>query len=414
MESVLRVEARVEPVRIGIIGVGNMGKSHANDCVESELVELVALCDTDASILDSHPGIAHRVTRYEELLSVPGLEAVLIATPHFDHTPIALAAFERGISVLCEKPIGSTVGDVTRMIDAYEHARVTYPDIKFGAMFQQRTLPHWQRIREMLQSGALGTLVRATWIITDWFRTQYYYDMGHWRATWSGEGGGVLLNQCIHNLDLYQWFFGMPTEIVAQVSLGKYHEIEVEDEIAALFGHGDGMIGQFVSSTAESPGTNRLEIVGEDGKLVYENGTLTYDRNSVSMLEAIRRERKAFMHVEHRSEEIELSGEGGTHREVIEGFARSIRDGSLLVADGAEGLGSVALANGILMSHFTGGSVKLPLNAEEYEALLGDLKAGRASRARSVSRSPDPGDPSTPRPGRFHRRRRPTQDRSSS
>ena len=368
----------MKPVRIGVIGVGNMGSSHARDCAASEYVELFGVCDTDPGRLDGYRGDIPTFDDARQLLDSEGLEAVIIATPHYDHTPISIAAFDRGIHVLCEKPVGSQVRDVGRMIDAYERARASNSNLQFGAMFQQRTNDHWRKVHEIVTSGRLGTLVRATWIITDWFRPQCYYDMGAWRATWAGEGGGVLLNQCIHNLDLYQWFFGLPSAILAQVALGKYHRIEVEDEITALFRHENGMIGQFVSSTAESPGTNRLEIVGEYGKLVFEDGRLMHDRNSQSMLEAIRTETRPFMHVEHETEEINLSGTGGSHRETIERFAQAVRDGSPLVADGREGIGSITLANGILMSHFLGRSVDVPLDAAAYATLLDDLAGGHA------------------------------------
>ena len=373
----------MEPVRIGIVGLGNMGSMHARDCMASDELDLVALCDIDAdrlaAISSEHgvPGYAN----VEELFGHEGLEAVLIATPHYDHTPIAIEALGRGIHVLCEKPVGVHVKDVRRMIDAYEAARQTHPALRFGAMFQQRTLSHWLKIKELMDTGALGRLVRATWIITTWFRTQYYYDTGSWRATWSGEGGGVLLNQCPHNLDLYQWLFGMPKRIVGVASIGKYHRIEVEDEVTGIFEHENGMVGHFITTTAESPGTNRLEIVGEFGKLVYEDGSLSLDRNEQSMLEASDTVPKSFMTVPHSRETIDLTkAEGGQHRLVTEVFARSVRTGSPLVAEAPEGLGSVELANGVLMSHFTGKPVDLPLDGDAYEALLKKLIAGSTFR----------------------------------
>ena len=174
------------------------------------------------------------------------------------------------------------------MIAAYEAARETKPDLVFAAMFMQRTYGYWQKIKEMIAGGELGKLVRTTWIVTNWFRTQYYYDSGGWRATWRGEGGGVLLNQCPHNLDLYQWLVGMPQRVTGFAHLGKYHDIEVEDEVTAYFEHPDGMIGHFITTTAELPGTNRLEIVGENGRLIFENDCLTFARNKMSMFKQLR------------------------------------------------------------------------------------------------------------------------------
>ena len=180
------------------------------------------------------------------------------------------------------------------MISAYEAALADTPHLKFAAMFQQRTHGYWRKIKELIDEGELGRLTRATWIITDWFRTQAYYDNGGWRATWSGEGGGVLLNQCPHNLDLYQWFVGLPARVAGFATLGKYHDIEVEDEVTGYFEYENGMVGHFITTTAESPGTNRLEIVGERGKLVFEGGKLMFYRNRSSMLDFIQTSPRAF------------------------------------------------------------------------------------------------------------------------
>ena len=193
----------------------------------------------------------------------------------------------RGIHVLVEKPIAVHAKDARKMISAYETAKLQYPNLIFAAVFMQRTYGFWRVIKSMIDEGQLGRLVRTTWIITDWFRTQSYYDNGGWRATWKGEGGGVLLNQCPHNLDLYAWFLGMPKRVTGFASLGKHHRIEVEDEVTAFFEHENGMVGHFVTTTGESPGTNRLEIVGEQGKLIYEDQKLTFYRNQHSMFEQI-------------------------------------------------------------------------------------------------------------------------------
>ena len=366
----------MKPVRFGIIGLGNMGSSHARDCAESETLELAALCDIDKAKLDEIGANydAPRFTDAEKMMDEADLDAVLVATPHYDHTPLSIAALGRGIHVLCEKPVGVHVKDVQKMIDAYEEARKTHPGLKFGAMFQMRTQNVWQKIKQLIDDGTLGRLVRATWIITSWFRTQYYYDTGSWRATWSGEGGGVLLNQCPHNLDLYQWFFGLPSRIQGMAAIGKYHHIEVEDEVTAVFQHENGMTGHFITTTAESPGTNRLEIVGENGRLVYSDGTLAFDRNEQSMLEFLNTATEGFAKVKNTPETIDVpADEGRPHIKVTEAFARAVREDTPLVAEAPEGLGSVTLANGILMSHFTGANTELPLDGDGYEKLLQDL-----------------------------------------
>ncbi len=365
----------MEPVRTGIIGLGNMGSSHVRDCMESELVELTAVCDIEPDKLQAVSGYdVSTYTDAEQMLSEANLEAVIIATPHYDHTPLAISALGRGIHVLCEKPVGVHVKDVRKMIDAYDQAKQVKPDIRFGAMFQQRTLQTWRKIKELVDEGTLGKLVRATVIVTNWFRTQYYYDTGSWRATWGGEGGGVLLNQCPHNLDLYQWILGMPNRVHATAAIGKYHHIEVEDEVTAFFQHENGMVGHFITTTGESPGTDRLEIVGENGRLVLEQGILKFDRNERSMLEFSNTVHESFARVPFTTETIEIPHDkGGAHLKVTEAFARSIREGSPLIAEAPEGLGSVALANAMLMSHFTGKTVDLPLDGDAYESLLQGL-----------------------------------------
>ena len=378
----------MDPVRIGIVGLGNMGSSHVRDFTASELVELTAVCDVDAERLASVGADLDlaRFEKVEQMMDSGTIEAIMIATPHYDHTPIAISAMKRGIHVLCEKPVGVHVEDVQKMIDAYEAARAKFPGLQFGAMFQQRTHTFWQKIKEMIDSGQLGKLVRATWIITNWFRTQYYYDTGSWRATWKGEGGGVLLNQCPHNLDLYQWFFGVPQTVTGILELGKYHDIEVEDEVTAVFRHENGMIGHFITTTAEAPGTNRLEIAGEHGKLVYEDDKLFFDRNEISMFDELANSKQGFSRPNHAIEEVPLPEErGGRHVQVTEAFARAIREGTPLVAAAPEGIGSVALANGILMSHFTGKPVDLPLDAAAYAQMLQGLIKNSTFKKRDVA-----------------------------
>jgi predicted dehydrogenase len=293
-------------VRLGVIGAGVMGSAHIRDISTIPTTALAGVCDTDRERAD-HYAREYGVPAFYDhrtLLESGLVDGVVIATPHYDHTPIAIEAMGRGIHVLTEKPVAVHTRDARRMIAAYEEARGHYPGLKFAVMFQQRTLGHWRKIKELIDDGELGRLVRATWIITDWFRTQAYYDNGDWRATWSGEGGGVLLNQCPHNLDLYQWFVGLPSRVTGFASMGKYHEIEVEDEVTGYFEFEDGLVGHFITTTAESPGTNRLEIVGERGKIVFETGKLMFYRNRSSMLDFIRTSPHAFDRVEHWAIEV--------------------------------------------------------------------------------------------------------------
>ena len=380
-------------VRLGVIGAGVMGSAHIRDISTIPITALAGVCDTDRERAD-HYAREYGVPAFYDhraLLESGLVDGVVIATPHYDHTPIAIEAMGRGVHVLTEKPVAVHTRDARRMIAAYEEARGHYPGLKFAVMFQQRTLGHWRKIKELIDDGELGRLVRATWIITDWFRTQAYYDNGDWRATWSGEGGGVLLNQCPHNLDLYQWFVGLPSRVTGFASMGKYHEIEVEDEVTGYFEFEDGLVGHFITTTAESPGTNRLEIVGERGKIVFETGKLMFYRNRSSMLDFIRTSPHAFDRVEHWAIEVPYKPQSEQgHRLVLENFADAIQRDTPLIAPAVEGIRSLALGNAIMLSWFLGHPVELPFDDDLYAERIAEL--ARTSRYRKVVRSVEPMD----------------------
>jgi len=363
-------------VKMAVIGLGIMGKAHVKDITTLENTELVAVCDVDRARADQFAAETNTSPYYDyhDLLNHTGLEAVLVATPHYDHTPISIDALRKGIHVLVEKPIAVHVKAARSMFAAHQEARKQYPNLIFAAIFMQRTYGYWRTIKTLIDDGELGRLVRTTWLITDWFRTQSYYDNGGWRATWKGEGGGVLLNQCPHNLDLYQWLVGMPKRVTGFAKLGKYHNIEVEDEVTAFFEHENGMVGHFITTTAESPGTNRLEIVGENGKLVYENQKLTFYRNQRSMFQQIEDASGYFDKVNFEQVDVPYDHHGQPgHRFIIENFLNAILRGEGLIAPAEEGLNSVILANAILWSSFEGKAVELPLDADAYEKKLTSL-----------------------------------------
>jgi predicted dehydrogenase len=365
-----------------------MGSSHVRDiAIRLPNTELVAVCDIIPERADQYAS-QYEVPafyNYRDLLDKVSPDGILIATPHYDHTPISIDAMQRGIHVLVEKPLAVHVKDGRKMIAAYEQARLKKPDLQFAIMFMSRLHTHWKAVKEILDGGQLGKLVRATWLITDWFRTQTYYDNGGWRATWSGEGGGVLLNQCPHNLDLYQWFFGLPQRVAGFAHIGKYHNIEVEDEVTGYFEHENGMVGHFVTTTAESPGTNRLEIVGEYGKLVYENGKLAFHRNQSSMFDFIRTSPNSFDSVPGQDEDIPYTPlQDWGHATLTETFANAILRGDRLVAQAPEGLNSLMLGNAIMLSSFQGHPVDLPIDEEAYAAKLQELIA--TSRFKKVVR----------------------------
>jgi predicted dehydrogenase len=270
--------------------------------------------------------------------------------------------------VLVEKPISVHKADCERLIAAHQDRRQV-----FAAMFQMRTEPKYRKLHQLLTSEELGELVRVNWIITDWYRTEAYYSSGGWRATWKGEGGGVLLNQCPHNLDLLIWLCGKPSKVRGFCQLGRYHSIEVEDNVTAYLEWSNGATGVFITSTGEAPGTNRLEICGEMGRLILENNKITFARNEVSMLQFSRTSKGGFSKPDLWNIEIPFESGGGQHVEIVQNFVNAILDGAPLLCPAAEGLHSVELANAILYSSLTGKTVELPLDGVAYEQRLRKL-----------------------------------------
>lgn len=353
-------------VRIGIVGLGNMGYSHAQQLLAGKIsrLELAAVADLDPAKLARVPQVKGFKTAAEMMAS--GLiDAILISTPHYDHTTIGIAALKAGLHVMVEKPISVHRADCERLIAAHTNKKQV-----FAAMFNQRTDHYYLKIRDLIQSGELGEIRRVNWIITDWFRTETYYASGGWRATWGGEGGGVLLNQCPHNLDLFQWMFGLPVSLRANCQFGKYHDIEVEDDVTATMSFANGATGVFITSTGEAPGTNRLEITGERGKLVYEDDKITYVRNEIPMGEFSRTTKESFSRPATWDIVVPAAGHGGQHNEVLQNFTNAILDGETLVAPAPEGIHSVELANAMLLSAWTAKPVALPINGKKYERLL--------------------------------------------
>lgn len=354
-------------VKLALIGLGTIGSLHLKNIAKSELVELAAVCDAiperARAAADEYGCPAY--TDYSQLLRDRICDAVLIATPHYYHTTIGIAALEAGYHVLVEKPISVHKADCERLIAAHKDKGLV-----FAAMLNQRTDPHYRKIKELVDTGALGVLLRVNWIITDWFRTEAYYASSGWRATWKGEGGGVLINQALHNLDLLQWICGMPARVWGFCGIGKRHNIEVEDEVTAYMEYPNGCTAVFITSTGEAPGTNRLELAGEMGKLVLEDGVLSFARNKVSALEFMRTSPEAFAKPEVEHITFDIEGSGGQHYEILDNFARAILEGVPLIAPAEEGIHSVELANAMLYSSLTGRPVELPLDGLAFEQEL--------------------------------------------
>src|SRR5215831_18915334 len=273
--------ARMNKVRLGIIGMGNIGQHHHGYLSAGKVsrVELTAVSDAVPGKLEKYKPLKI-FSDGEELIRSGVVDAVIISTPHYQHTTLGIAALNQGVHAMVEKPISAHKADAERLIAAHQRN----PKIVFAGMFQLRSEPRYLKLQKLIQSGELGEVVRMSWIMTDWFRTEAYYASGGWRATWKGEGGGVLLNQCLHNLDVMQWLLGMPSKVRGFCQLGRFHQIEVEDNVSAYLEYPNGATGTFVSSTGEAPGANRFEIVGTRGKIVLERDKLSFTRNEADMI----------------------------------------------------------------------------------------------------------------------------------
>ena len=367
-------------VRIGIIGVGNIGSAHAYTIYKGRVegLRLVALCDTDPKKMIALTQAYNDVTVYDNadaLIADENVDAVIISTPHYDHPVIAEKAFKAGKHVLSEKPIGVYGVAARRMCNAAKQSGKV-----FAVMFNQRTNKLYSHAHELVRSGALGELKRSVWIVTNWYRKQCYYESGEWRATWSGEGGGVLMNQAPHNLDLWQWICGMPVEISAHCDESKYHNIEVEDDATIFAKYANGATGVFITSTGEHPGTNRLEISGTKGKLVIENGTLTLTTLATDEREYVLSEKEE----KNPTTVTTLSDEPyNGHMNILKNFADAILYGKPLIARGEEGLSQLSICNAAYLSAWTEKPVFLPLDDDEYLKLL-NKKRDASKRGKTI------------------------------
>ncbi len=363
-------------VRVGIVGIGNMGSAHAIYLFEDQIEngELAAVCDINPKRLEwARNRFGDKVKLFENaeaMFSSGAVDGVIIATPHYDHPSLAIAAFEKGLHVLCEKPAGVYTKQVREMNQAAKKSNKV-----FSMMYNQRTNPLYQKMRDLVQSGELGEIKRTNWIITDWYRSQSYYDSGGWRATWAGEGGGVLLNQCPHNLDLWQWICGMPSRVRAFLSYGKYHDIEVEDDVTAYVEYANGATGVFITSTGEAPGTNRFEITGDRGKLVAEDGKLTFWRLRVSERQFNREYTGGFGEPECWKCEIPIIGQETAHQGITANWVKAILNGTPLLAPGQEGINGLTISNAMHLSSWTDDWVDIPFDEDLfYEKLQEKIK----------------------------------------
>jgi predicted dehydrogenase len=357
----------MENVRLGIVGLGNMGKAHLNNIRSGKVpgMRVTAMCESVGTLPAQLEGETP-FTDVNAMIKSGKIDAILICTPHFSHTTIGIAALNNGLHVLVEKPISVHKADCERLIAAH-----TDKSKIFAAMFNMRTNATFRKVKDLIDSGELGQVRRVHWEVTNWFRTNYYYATGGWRGTWKGEGGGVLMNQCPHNLDLFQWMFGMPQRVRGFCQFGRFHEIEVEDDVTAVLQYDSGTTATFVTSTGEAPGRNVLEISAEQGRLTVKDGThIHFQRNRTPMSKFCMEAEAAFAMPESWHMDIPVETAGGQHVEILQNFANAILKGEKLLSPAEEGIHSVELANAILLSTWQDKTIELPMSSADYERIL--------------------------------------------
>jgi len=376
----------MKKVRIGVIGVGGMGQGHCDYMHEVGLGELTAVCDIVPEVAKS-VGEKHGVPHFlksTDLMDSGLVDAVLIATPHYFHPPIAIEAFKRGLHVLSEKPIGVSVKEASRMIRAAQRSGKV-----FAVMFQSRSEPMYQAARRLIEDGAVGELIRTSCILA-MYRSQAYYDSAGWRATWNGEGGGVLLNQAPHGLDIFTWLAGVPKLVTAKTRT-RAHSIEVEDEAFALLEYPNGAHGYVFAGVIEVPATDRMEIVGDRGKILIDEKGLRYWKVPGTISRFTRESTEMWGHPVTREVEVKLEKRERGQPAITRNFCRAILKGEPILAPGKEGISSLELANAMILSHYRQKTVRIPVNREEYENLLDELRAkSRPKRRVKGQRVTDP------------------------
>ncbi len=384
----------MKKIRFGIIGLGNQGTYYSNGLFkEGKIVNgvLSAICDIKKDRIDALKEKLgdYKVKTYEnyiEMIESGEIDAVIITTPHYSHPEIVINCLNKGMNVICDKPAGVYTKHVVEMNEVAKKSSA-----KFAMMFNQRTNCVYRKMRELIQNGEIGDIQRVTWIITDWFRTQYYYDSGSWRATWEGEGGGVLINQCPHQIDLVSWVVGkMPKTVRGFCKYGHWHDIEVEDEVTAYFEYDNGATGVFITTTGETPGTNRFEVSGTKGKLVCESGKLFFHKLEEDSQTHFKMLEKMFVDPETKVIEVETDGNNFQHAGIINNFANALLGLEEIFTPGVEGVNGVELMNAIELSGWNDGErISIPVDAERY---LKELNEKRKTSRLKTTKDVGPAD----------------------
>ena len=385
-DAMYDVVNKIHPVRFGIIGMGNMGTSHAKSFLDGKIrgMQLTAVADIKEEKLawskENLPW-AKTYNSAEELIESGEADAVIICTPHYSHPELVVKALKSGLHVVSEKPAGVYTKQVREMNEFAQKQ-----DKTFAMMFNQRTNCVYRKIKEIVDSKMYGEIRRVNWIITDWYRTQAYYNSGGWRATWVGEGGGVLLNQSPHQLDLWQWICGMPSKVRAFCHEGKWHDVEIEDDVTIYAEYPNGATGVFITSTGDFPGSNRLEITLDKAKLVCEKGEkITLFELEESLTENIPNCENGFASIPYKEIEVETDGINDQHPGVLNAFSDHILYGTALVAEGTEGINGLMISNAAHLSSWTNETVTLPIDEDKFYSLLMEKAASSKAKEDIIS-----------------------------
>lgn len=370
----------VEKIRLGVIGIGNQGSNYLKSVSEGKLpeIEIPCIADIDERKFERAKSFLPDVKCFStagELINSGMCDAVAVCTPHYFHPTYVIDALNAGLHVISEKPAGVYTKQVEEAIAVSKKSDKTY-----AMMFNQRTNPIYIKLREIVKSGKYGELRRVIWINTDWYRTQAYYDSGSWRATWEGEGGGVMLNQCPHQLDLWQWICGMPCKIRSVCREGKWHDIEVEDDITIYAEYPNGASGIYIATTGDYPGTNRFEITLEKAKVICE-----YDAEAgqfvikicelnVGMSEYIRTAEGGFAKPKMSWITVDPveGSQYNSHEIVLNAFAAHILRGEPLIAEGPEGINGLTISNAAFLSSWLDKEVTLPIDGDLFLEMLNE------------------------------------------
>ncbi len=379
------LERTGKDIRTVVIGFGGMGSKYVEILAKGQIqgMSLQGVCCRNAAgqqkLKEQYPQAVIYQNVEDTFAHAEDFDAVVIVTPHDTHVEIGTKAFAHGKHVICDKPAGVSTREVREFLAAKRK------DTAFAMMFNTRTTPAFQKAKEILDQGGLGKVTRAIWTCNTWFRSSCYHQSAPWRSSWSGERGGLLINQCQHFLDIWQWLLGMPDAVDASIDFGKYNNFAVDDSVDLRFFYNNengengmgqtrrfpGLRGSFLSASGEHPGVNRLEIWGTGGRLTVEGGkTLTLDRNDVDIRDFCRDNEEIYAVPPHHLEQIEVGTEEQPYVVMFQNFSDHIHKGTPLLAPGEEGLNSMMLANASYLSAWQHRLLELPIDDGLYEVML--------------------------------------------